>query len=191
MSRRRIILNPPTWTATNPFSLVFWIPGEPRPWMRPDPGQTSTGVSYSKEAGKNRERQQHVYQHVHEQLHQHYSWALPYLPLMKPGFVEIGVGFYFQSTNWKRPHTADPDLDNLQKNIGDALVGVLIQQPTLLYQNDSQIVGWNPGPFKEYWDPERAQQDAGYPQEVGSRVHVRFYPLEWWTAKKAGYYSLD
>lgn len=177
MSRRKIIIIEPQAVPTWTFRMEFWVPGLPRPWARPEPGVTAKGQAYGREGPKNRERQDHVYRYVEEQLRGRYPHFLPYLPVARPAAVWLGVSFYFPTAgDPERPHTDDPDTDNLQKNVGDALVGVLLKRPTLIYQNDSQINAWMPAPTKEYWSPTRAMTDPSYPQEVGTRLIVQVFP---------------
>lgn len=179
MSRRKIIVNPPQFHLPQPVELEFWVPGEPRPWQRPIPtGMGGKGYGTQREGPENRSRQEHVYNHVATRLNSHiwnYNQLLPYLPLMKPGSVAISVYFYFPTSgDYTRPMVEDPDTDNLIKNIGDALSGCLIKKPTLLYQNDSQVIGWQAR--KSYWNPQLAVADMSYPQEVGTMIHIGLHP---------------
>lgn len=170
MSRRKIIVVPPQqpWPGQAKATFKFWIPGEPRPWQRAIP---TKNFGMMREGPDNRARQEHVYNHVACQLQRDYAEYLLFLPLMRPGAVVMSPTFYFPTGDYNRPMTEDPDCDNLFKNIGDALSGCLIKKPTLLYQNDSQIINWMGG-GKQYWNPSRAMSDRDYPQEVGTLLIV-------------------
>lgn len=181
MSRRKIIVVPPQqpWPEQVEATFKFWIPGEPRPWQRAIP---TKNFGMMREGPDNQARQEHVYNHVKCQLHRDYATYLPFLPIMKPHPVWMAPTFFFPSSgSANRPMTEDPDADNLLKNLGDALSGCLIKKPTLLYQNDSQIVDWGScyGAHKQYWNPERAMREEAYPQEVGTLLVVYLNSRSW------------
>ena len=68
----------------------------------------------------------------------------PKVPLEGP--FEVGVTFYLRrpkTTKYPVAPLGPPDLDKLQRAVGDFLTGVY-------YRDDSQIVAFNPAPRKVY-----------------------------------------
>lgn len=131
--------------------VSFSVPGKPSRWQRPGQGIDQQGrairfTDKEAEAGK-----QHIAWHARK------AWG-GRRPVTGPVLVRV-VGIFEIPASWPKGlqraahearvlHVADPDLDQLVKQVKDALKGIV-------YVDDNQVVGY-PNSAKRYGAPQRS-----------------------------------
>lgn len=133
--------------------ITFSVLGKPSRWMRPGEATDSNGNTFrytdkQAEAGKAR---------IAAEARIAYRGVKP---ATGPVLVSV-IAIFAIPPSWpvalrkaasqaRVMHVADPDLDQLVKQVKDALKGIA-------YVDDNQVCGYHPPPAKRYGSPERTE----------------------------------
>lgn len=145
--------------------ITFTVPGRPTRWQRPGQGQLPDGTTYrftdpTAVAGKKA---------IAFQAKRAFGLKRP---ATGPVLLRV-VGIFGIPKSWPPKlissarqgrvfHTSDPDLDQLVKQVQDALVGIA-------YVDDNQVCGY-PNSAKRYGYPERTEITVQYLPQVGDDI---------------------
>lgn len=164
-------------------STEFWIPGNPMAKRQGYPqvvGKSKPRAIIAPDKA-NKKREMFIREEVMRQIELHYSYLIPYLPVVR-GYAEVRV--YALMANPASnprpkgtPHTDTPDDENIMKLVKDAVgcrQDYSVIGGSLIYWDDQAIT--NSKVWKEYIDITPGLP-VSYPREPGVLFAVDLHPF--------------